>query len=70
MPDTVLSASRYSGEKAEVASALIELTAWVGDIKTVNTPMAWREASDKGGGRQDRMTSKGLSKEVTFKQKD
>ena len=32
--------------------------------------MAWREASDKGGGRQDRTTRDGLSKEVTIKQKD
>lgn len=31
--------------------------------------MAWREESDKGGGRQDRMTRAGLSKEVTIKQK-
>ena len=31
--------------------------------------MAWQEESDKGGGRQDRMTRAGLSKEVTIKQK-
>lgn len=29
--------------------------------------MAWSEESDKGGGRQDRMTRAGLSKEVTIK---
>ena len=29
--------------------------------------MAWSEESDKGGGRQDRMTRASLSKEVTIK---
>lgn len=32
--------------------------------------MAWREASDEGGGRQDGTTRDGLSKEVTIKHKD
>lgn len=32
--------------------------------------MAWREASDEGGGRQDGTTRDGLSKGVTIKHKD
>lgn len=35
MPDTILSASQYTGKKAEIASAVTELTAWSGDPKAV-----------------------------------
>lgn len=38
LPDNTLSASQHNGEKSEVASALIELTAWSGNIKTGKYP--------------------------------
>ena len=38
LPDTMLRASQHNGEKSEVTSALIELTAWSGNIKTVKHP--------------------------------